>query len=42
VHTEHISLDEVPDHLNRLESGHGPRGRYVATRQSTSTRKGTS
>jgi propanol-preferring alcohol dehydrogenase len=42
VHTEHISLDEVPDHLNRLDSGHGPRGRYVATRQSTSTRKGTS
>jgi propanol-preferring alcohol dehydrogenase len=31
VHTEHITLESVPDYLDRLDAGDGPRGRYVAT-----------
>jgi propanol-preferring alcohol dehydrogenase len=31
VHANHIELEAVPDHLDRLDSGHGPMGRYIAT-----------
>ena len=31
VHAEHVTLESVPNHLDRLDAGLGPRGRYVAT-----------
>lgn len=42
VHTEHIALEDVPAHLDRLDSGQGPKGRYVATRRMTSPQEETS
>jgi propanol-preferring alcohol dehydrogenase len=30
VHAEHIPLEAVPEHLDRLDAGQGPKGRYVA------------
>src|SRR5207247_39407 len=31
VHSQHVTLDEVPGHLDLLDNGNGPKGRYIAT-----------